>query len=48
MIKVDRLTRKYGSFSAVDDFTFVAEPVRVTVFLGPYGEGKTTSLSCGE
>jgi ABC-2 type transport system ATP-binding protein len=44
MIKVDRLTRKYGSFAAVDDITFVAEPGRVTGFLGPNGAGKTTTM----
>jgi ABC-2 type transport system ATP-binding protein len=44
MIKVDRLTRKYGSFTAVDDITFVAEPGRVTGFLGPNGAGKTTTM----
>lgn len=44
MIKVDRLTRKYGSFAAVDDISFVAEPGRVTGFLGPNGAGKTTTM----
>jgi ABC-2 type transport system ATP-binding protein len=44
MIKVDRLTRKYGSFTAVDDISFVAEPGRVTGFLGPNGAGKTTTM----
>ena len=44
MIKVDRLTRKYGAFTAVDDISFVAQPGRVTGFLGPNGAGKTTTM----
>jgi ABC-2 type transport system ATP-binding protein len=44
MITVERLTRKYGAFTAVDDVTFVAESGRVTGFLGPNGAGKTTTM----
>ncbi len=44
MIKVERLSRKYGDFTAVDDISFVAEPGRVTGFLGPNGAGKTTTM----
>jgi ABC-2 type transport system ATP-binding protein len=44
MIEVEGLTRKYGSFTAVDDISFVAEPGRVTGFLGPNGAGKTTTM----
>jgi ABC-2 type transport system ATP-binding protein len=44
MIKVEGLTRKYGSFAAVDDVSFVCEPGRVTGFLGPNGAGKTTTM----
>jgi ABC-2 type transport system ATP-binding protein len=44
MIKVEGLTRKYGSFTAVDDVSFVCEPGRVTGFLGPNGAGKTTTM----
>jgi ABC-2 type transport system ATP-binding protein len=44
MIKVEGLTRKYGSFTAVDDVSFVAQPGRVTGFLGPNGAGKTTTM----
>src|SRR4051794_15859417 len=44
MIKVESLTRKYGSFTAVDDVSFVCEPGRVTGFLGPNGAGKTTTM----
>jgi ABC-2 type transport system ATP-binding protein len=44
MITVEGLTRKYGSFTAVDDVSFVCEPGRVTGFLGPNGAGKTTTM----
>jgi len=44
MITVEGLTRKYGTFTAVDDVSFVCEPGRVTGFLGPNGAGKTTTM----
>jgi ABC-2 type transport system ATP-binding protein len=44
MIKVEGLTRKYGSFTAVDDISFVCQPGTVTGFLGPNGAGKTTTM----
>ncbi|HET7305813.1 MAG TPA: ATP-binding cassette domain-containing protein [Segeticoccus sp.] len=49
MIEVDRLTKRYGPFTAVDDITFTAEPGSVTGFLGPNGAGKSTAMRmmCG-
>src|SRR3954468_13635661 len=44
MIKVEGLTRTYGSFTAVDDVSFTCQPGRVTGFLGPNGAGKTTTM----
>jgi ABC-2 type transport system ATP-binding protein len=44
MIKVQTLTKKYGSFTAVDDISFTAQPGRVTGFLGPNGAGKSTTM----
>ena len=44
MITVDRLTKRYGRFTAVDDVSFACEPGRVTGFLGPNGAGKTTTM----
>ena len=44
MIKVERLTRAYGSFIAVDDISFTCEQGTVTGFLGPNGAGKTTTM----
>jgi len=44
MITIDSLTKRYGSFTAVDDVTFTAEAGRVTGFLGPNGAGKSTTM----
>ena len=44
MITVDRLTKTYGAYTAVDDITFACRPGAVTGFLGPNGAGKSTTL----
>jgi ABC-2 type transport system ATP-binding protein len=44
MIEVRELTKRYGSFTAVDNVSFRARPGRVTGFLGPNGAGKSTTL----
>jgi ABC-2 type transport system ATP-binding protein len=44
MIKVEGLTRAYGSFIAVNDISFECERGTVTGFLGPNGAGKTTTM----
>jgi ABC-2 type transport system ATP-binding protein len=44
MIEVDKLTKRYGHVTAVDDLSFAARPGHVTGFLGPNGAGKTTTL----
>ena len=44
MLKVDHLTKRYGSVTAVDGLSFQVGPGRVTGFLGPNGAGKTTTL----
>jgi ABC-2 type transport system ATP-binding protein len=44
MIKVEGLSRAYGSFIAVDDISFECRPGTVTGFLGPNGAGKTTTM----
>ena len=43
-IQVRGLTKRFGSFTAVDALDFDVEPGRVTGFLGPNGSGKTTTL----
>ncbi len=44
MIHVEGLTRRYGSFTAVDDISFECRQGTVTGFLGPNGAGKTTTM----
>ncbi len=43
-IEVRDLTKRFGSFTAVDRLSFTVEPGRITGFLGPNGAGKTTTL----
>ncbi len=44
MIEVDRLSKRFGPVTAVDDLSFTVRPGRVTGFLGPNGAGKTTTM----
>lgn len=44
MIKVEGLSKHYGSVRAVDDLTFSVSPGVVTGFLGPNGAGKSTTM----
>lgn len=43
-IVVDRLTRKFGDFTAVDSLTFSVKPGEIFGLLGPNGAGKTTAI----
>ncbi len=44
MIEVRGLTKKYGTFTAVDDISFTVEKGQILGFLGPNGAGKTTTM----
>ena len=44
MIEVAHLTKTYGAFKAVDDFSFRVEPGEVVGLIGPNGAGKTSTL----
>jgi ABC-2 type transport system ATP-binding protein len=44
MIQVQRLTKRYGSTTAVDRMSFTVQPGLVTGFLGPNGAGKSTTM----
>jgi len=49
MVRVENLTKRYGSLLAVDNISFTVERGGVLGFLGPNGAGKTTTiriLSC--
>ncbi len=47
-IHVDRLTCRYGEFTAVDDVTFTVERGEIYALLGTNGAGKTTTLEALE
>ncbi|MCL4239304.1 MAG: ATP-binding cassette domain-containing protein [Anaerolineae bacterium] len=44
MIDVDRLTKRYGRFIALDSISFRADSGEIVGFLGPNGAGKTTTM----
>jgi ABC-2 type transport system ATP-binding protein len=44
MIELDRLSKRFGSVTALDDLSFTVRPGHVTGFLGPNGAGKTTTM----
>ena len=49
MIDLDRVTKVYGTKTAVRDLTLRIEPGELFAFLGPNGAGKTTTIKmlCG-
>jgi ABC-2 type transport system ATP-binding protein len=44
VIEVEHLTKRYGTFTAVDDVSFTVERGEILGFLGPNGAGKTTTM----
>lgn len=44
MIRVSNLSKRYGSFLAVDNISFEVEGGGIVGFLGPNGAGKTTTI----
>ena len=44
MVEVQHVTKRYGSFTAVDDLSFQVERGEILGFLGPNGAGKTTTM----
>jgi ABC-2 type transport system ATP-binding protein len=48
-VKVEHLTRRFGSFTAVDDIGFQVKKGEIFGFLGPNGAGKSTTIRmlCG-
>jgi len=49
IIEVDKLKKKFGEFTAVDELSFSVFPNEIFGLLGPNGAGKTTTISmiCG-
>ena len=48
MIVVERLTKRYGDLTAVDNVSFSAKRGEILGIVGPNGAGKTTTLECIE
>lgn len=44
IIAVENLTRRFGSFTAVDHISFEVQPGEIMGYLGPNGSGKTTTI----
>jgi len=44
MISIQRLTKRFNNFTAVDDLTLDTKPGEFYGFLGPNGAGKTTTI----
>ena len=44
MIKVDKLTKRFGEFLAVDKISFEVKEGEMFAFLGPNGAGKSTTI----
>lgn len=45
-LSINHLTKRYGSFTAVDDLSVDVEPASVCGLLGPNGSGKSTTFKC--
>jgi len=45
VIQVENITKKYGSFTAVNDISFEIEEGEIVGFLGPNGAGKSTTMN---
>jgi ABC-2 type transport system ATP-binding protein len=45
IIEVQDFTKKYGSFTAVDNISFTVEEGCIFAFLGPNGAGKSTTIN---
>ncbi len=46
MLEVEHLRKQYGTFTAVDDVSFTAQPGQIFGLLGPNGAGKSTTIGC--
>lgn len=44
LVEIDRLSKRYGEFQAVDEISLDVEPGEIIALLGPNGAGKTTTI----
>lgn len=44
MIRIKQLSKRYGSFQALEELSLSVEPGEIFGFLGPNGAGKTTTI----
>lgn len=46
IIEIENLTKKYGSFKAIDNLSLYIEKGKIFGLLGPNGSGKSTTINC--
>jgi len=46
MLKVARLTKRFGGFTALDEVSFEVNEGEILGLIGPNGSGKTTAFNC--
>jgi branched-chain amino acid transport system ATP-binding protein len=46
MLSVDRLTKRFGGFTALSSVAFEVNPGEILGLIGPNGSGKTTCFNC--
>ena len=46
VLRVERLTMRFGGLVAVNDLSFTAVRGEITALIGPNGAGKTTVFNC--
>src|ERR1700675_3947862 len=44
MIRVEKLVKRFGEVTAVDNISFEVQRAEIFAFLGPNGAGKTTTI----
>ena len=44
ILRLDKVTKRYGNYTAVDEISFDVEPGTIFGMLGPNGAGKTSTI----